>query len=217
MKYILLITITLLFFYRCSFTENAQVMNEVINEVAIKHNTKINGEIKSSFHSENGSESSFSGLSISVYSDSNYLGFYNTILYEIIDGLYKRGKRFNEYQVRHGNGDPILHLTNDSFKSLKECKAIADKAYRHIDNKEYQQLMKVLDKNHIQAQDTTIIRLLNNASIPKNLEYVGFVPMDALKGRDTIQLINYAYYNLNLNKTLTIVLDPESVLVAGIE
>lgn len=217
MKYILLITVTILFFYSCSFTDNAQVVNEIINEVGTKHNTKINGEMKSSNYSKNEGESSFSVLTISVYSDSNYLGFYNNILYEIVDGLKKKGKGFSEYQVRDGSGAPVLNLTNESFNSLKECRSVADKANDFIINKEFDELINVIDRKHIKAHDTTIIGTLKSVTIPKKMEYVGFVPIDVLNNNDTIRLVNFAYHNFNLNTTLTITMDPESVLVAGIE
>lgn len=217
MKYILLVTVTLLFFCRCSFTDNAKVVNDVINEIGKKHGTKINGEMTSSNYSKNEGESFYSVLTVNVYSDSNYLGFYNNILYEIVDGLKKKGKGFSEYQVRDGSGAPVLNLTNEAFNSLKECRTVADKANDFIINKEFDQLIDVIDRKHIKAHDTTIINTLSSVSIPKKLEYVGFVPIDVLNNNDTIRLVNFAYHNFNLHTTLTITMDPESALVAGIE
>jgi len=189
----------------------------VINEVAAKHHTKINGEMRSSNYSKNEGESSYSVLTVNVYSDSNYLGFYNNILYEIIGELNKKGKHFNEYKVRDGNGDPILNLTNESFNSLKECRSVADKANDFIINEEFDQFINIVDRKHIQAHDTTMMRILKSITIPKQLEYLGFVPIDVLNKNDTIRLVNFSYHNFNLNKTLTITMDPESVLVAGID
>lgn len=217
MKYIPLITIALISFFRCSFSDNIKEVNKVINDVSEKHKTKITGEFKSSNNSKNEDESSFSSIAITVYSDSTYLGFYNNILFEVIDGLHKKGKHFSEYQVNDGNGDPILQLSDESHESLRKCRSIADKAHNYMAQEEYQQLTDVIDRKHIEIPDSTLISILKKNPISDQMKYVGFVPIDVTMANDTIRLVNFSYRDLNLDRSLTITIDPKSVLVAGID